>query len=117
MSEINLDEAKIKFEDQWLSAEELAKKIEEKMKSGEMKFAGLAAALEELNKAMENTHTLNVKIIITKDHFMQRKKCWHYSISPNYDMPVKKFLNALDELAINAGVQLKLRKKYHVNNR
>jgi hypothetical protein len=57
------------------------------------------------------------EIIITKDHFMRRKRCWHYSISPNYDMPVKKYLNALDKLAMNAGVQLKLRKKYHANNR
>ena len=69
MSEINLDEAKIKYEGEWLSAEDLANKIQDKMKSGELKFAGLASALEELNKAMENTHTLNVKIVITKDQY------------------------------------------------
>jgi len=69
MSEINLDDAKIKFEDQWLSAEDLAKKIQEKMQSGELKFANMATALEELNKAMENTHTLDVKIVITKDQY------------------------------------------------
>jgi len=69
MSEINLDEAKIKYEGEWLSAEELANKIQEKMRSGELKFASQAAALEELNKAMENTHTLDVKIVITKDQY------------------------------------------------
>lgn len=69
MSEINLDDAKIKFEGEWFSAEDLANKIQEKMQSGELKFAGLAAALEELNKAMENTHTLDVKIVITKDQY------------------------------------------------
>jgi len=69
MSEINLDDAKIKYEGEWFSAEELAKKIQEKMQSGEMKFASLAAALEELNKAMENTHTLDVKIVISKDQY------------------------------------------------
>ena len=69
MSEINLDDAKIKYEGEWFSAEDLATKIQEKMQSGEMKFANLAAALEELNKAMENTHTLDVKIVITKDQY------------------------------------------------
>jgi len=69
MSEINLDDAKIKFEGEWFSAEDLANKIQGKMQSGELKFAGLAAALEELNQAMENTHTLDVKIVITKDQY------------------------------------------------
>lgn len=41
------------------------------------------------------------ELIITKDHWMARKGCWHYSISPNYDMPVSDFLAALDKLAIN----------------
>jgi hypothetical protein len=69
MSEINLDDAKIRFEGEWLSAEDLANKIQEKMQSGELKFASLAAALEELNNAMENTHTLDIKIVITKDQY------------------------------------------------
>ena len=69
MNEINLDDAKIKYKDEWFSAEELANKIQEKMQSGELKFAGLAAALEDLKKAMENTHTLDVKIVITKDQY------------------------------------------------
>lgn len=69
MSEINLDDAKIKYEGEWLSTEELANKIQEKIQSGELKFAGLAAALEDLKKAMENTHTLDVKIVITKDQY------------------------------------------------
>jgi len=69
MSEINLDDAKIKYEGEWFSAKDLAAKIQEKMESGEMKFASLATALEELNKAMENTHTLDVKIVITKDQY------------------------------------------------
>ncbi|MCE2029333.1 hypothetical protein [Sessilibacter corallicola] len=50
------------------------------------------------------------EIIITKDHYMQRKKCWHYSISPNYDMPEVKYLRALDVLAHNAGIKVKERK-------
>lgn len=46
------------------------------------------------------------ELIITKDHYMPRKKCWHYSISPNYDMPEWQYLNALDKLAMNAGIKL-----------
>lgn len=55
------------------------------------------------------------EIIITKDHYMQKKKCWHYSISPNYDMPEKDYLKALDILALNAGI--KIRGRNHANNR
>lgn len=47
------------------------------------------------------------ELIITKDHYMPRKKCWHYSISPNYDMPKSKYTKALDVLAINAGIKLR----------
>ncbi|WDE09117.1 hypothetical protein SG34_030590 [Thalassomonas viridans] len=50
------------------------------------------------------------KLIITKDHFVAAKKAWHYSISPNFDMPVDDFLAALDELAVNARIKLQVRK-------
>lgn len=50
-------------------------------------------------------------LIITKDHYIARKKCWHYSISPNEDMEVGAFLRALDELAINAGISLRVQRR------
>ena len=53
MHEINLDDAKIKIDGEWLSTEDLARKIDEKIQAGEMKFSHLAAALEKLNKAIE----------------------------------------------------------------
>ena len=74
MSEINLDDAKIKYEGEWFSAEDLATKIQEKMQSGEMKFAGIAAALEELNRALENSYTLEIKLVITKDDYEKLKE-------------------------------------------
>lgn len=46
------------------------------------------------------------ELIITKDHHIPKKNCWHYSISPNYDMPVTKFLKSLDQLAINAKIKI-----------
>jgi len=74
MSEIRLEDAKIKYGEEWLSAEDLSKKIQEKMESGEMKFADLASALEELNKAMENSQTIDVKLVITKKQYESLKK-------------------------------------------
>jgi len=74
MSEINLDEGRIKFEDAWYSAEELTDMIQEKMQTGEMKFAGIAAALEELKKAMENSYTLEIKLVIPKDDYLRLKE-------------------------------------------
>ena len=38
-----------------------------------MKFAGIAAALEALNKALENSQTLEIKIVITKDEYQKLK--------------------------------------------
>lgn len=49
-------------------------------------------------------------LIITKDHYMQNKRCWHYSISPNHDMPEMSYFKTLDELAINAGISIKSKK-------
>ncbi|MGD8369206.1 MAG: hypothetical protein PVG78_16320 [Desulfobacterales bacterium] len=69
MSEINLDDGKILVEKQWLSAEQIKQQIQEKMDAGDMKFAGLAKALEELNSAMEGAHALDVRIAITKDQY------------------------------------------------
>ena len=49
------------------------------------------------------------ELIITKDHFIAKKKSWHYSISPNFDMPVSQFLTALDKLAFNAKIKIKVK--------
>lgn len=54
------------------------------------------------------------ELIITKDHFIRKKNCWHYSISPNFDMPVVTFLEALDQLAVNA--KIKIRTQSHAQH-
>ena len=74
MSEINLDEGKIMYDGEWRSADDLSGMIQEKMDSGEMKFAGIAAALEELNQALENAHTLEIKLVITKGEYQKLKE-------------------------------------------
>ena len=47
--------------------------------------------------------TINTKIpfglVITKDDFHRKFKCYHYTIRPNWDMPVSKFCMLLDELS------------------
>lgn len=38
-------------------------------------------------------------LVITKDDWHKRFKCFHYTIRPNWDMPVTKFCMLLDEMA------------------
>ena len=74
MREINLDDGKIEFENEWYTADELAGMIQEKMKTGDMKFADIAGALEELNKSLENSHPLEIRLVITKDEYQKLKE-------------------------------------------
>ncbi|MFZ5570134.1 MAG: hypothetical protein ACOZF0_07000 [Thermodesulfobacteriota bacterium] len=69
MQNLNLDEGKIKFGDEWCSAEMLSNRIQEKMKSGDYRFAELAAALERLKIALENSRRLEVSIVISKEEY------------------------------------------------
>lgn len=69
MREINLEDAAINFEGEWLSVEDLTHRIQQKMKAGELKFANLAAALEELNNALEKSHVIETKIVISKANY------------------------------------------------
>jgi predicted RNA-binding Zn-ribbon protein involved in translation (DUF1610 family) len=64
MNDIDLQEAKIKFEGEWFSVEGLTGMIQEKMDAGDMKLSAIAKALEELNNALENSHTIEAKIVI-----------------------------------------------------
>lgn len=73
MSEINLQEGKIEVDGEWLSVEELTKRIQEKIDAGDMKFSGIAAALEELNSALENSHTIETSIVIPKADYEKLK--------------------------------------------
>jgi DNA-directed RNA polymerase subunit RPC12/RpoP len=73
MHEINLGEAKIKVDGVWFSADDLAHKIQEKINAGDMKFADLAEALEQLQDALENATTLDVKILLTKEEYEKLK--------------------------------------------
>ncbi len=74
MAEIRLAEGTIRFQDEWLSADDIKARIKEKMDAGDMKFAELAAALESLNKAMENAHRLEVRLVLPKADYEKLKK-------------------------------------------
>lgn len=73
MSNINFEDAKINYEGQWLSAEDLTGMIQEKMQSGDMKIAGLAATLEELNTALENSHIMEMRLVLSREDYAQLK--------------------------------------------
>jgi hypothetical protein len=69
MSEIQLEDGTINVDGEWLSIEDLTQRIQEKMQSGDMKLKNLATALEELNSALENSHTIEVKLVITNKDY------------------------------------------------
>lgn len=69
MHEINLQEAKISYDGEWLSVEEISRRIKQKMDSGDMKFAGLASALEALNRALEDAHTLFFRMVLERSDY------------------------------------------------
>ena len=46
------------------------------------------------------------ELIITKDHFMKKQGCFHYTVGPNFSMKLDRFLAALDLLAFNANIKL-----------
>ncbi len=73
MNEINLQDGKIKIDGEWFSAEDLTNMIQEKMQIGDMKFSNLAAALEELNKALEDTNTLEIRLVLSKKEYDKLK--------------------------------------------
>ena len=68
MDNICLEDAKIKFEGAWLSADDLARIIRYKIKTGNLQFAKVASALEKLNRALKNTCTIEgVKLVLSKE--------------------------------------------------
>ena len=69
MDHIDIENGKILFEGDWYTAEDLKQGIQEKINSGDMKFSKQAALLEELNTAMETSHVLETKIVLTKDQY------------------------------------------------
>jgi hypothetical protein len=73
MSKIDMQNGKINFDGEWLSSEDLTNKIQEKMQTGDMKFSKLAAVLEELNVALENSHKIETKILLLKEDYEKLK--------------------------------------------
>lgn len=73
MHHLNLDEGKIKIGGEWCSGESLSRRIQEKIKTGDYRFADLAAALERLNIALENSRRLEVNVVISKEEYEELK--------------------------------------------
>jgi len=70
---IRLEDAKIEYNGEWFSVDDLKNMIQEKMHSGDMKFAELADTLEELNNALEKSHALETHIVISNQDYEKLK--------------------------------------------
>ena len=73
MSDIRLEDRTIQIDGKWLTEDELIQQIQEKIQSGDMKFTKIAAALEDLNTALEESKPLEVKLVISKEHYEKLK--------------------------------------------
>ena len=107
MDHIDLDNAKIQFEGEWYSAEDLKQSIQEKINRGDMKFSKQAALLEELNTALESSHVLETRIVLTKDQYEKlisiggdddnksvRKAVLHYIEEQEAETPEIEFVDS-----------------------
>ena len=73
MSEISLDDGTIYVDNEWLGVEDLARRIQDKMQAGDMKLTNLASALEELNTALENSQTIDLRLVLTNEDYEKLK--------------------------------------------
>ena len=73
MSDIDLQAGKINHEGKWLAVADLKGKIQAKMDAGDMQFSDLAKALETLNAALENSQTIETKIVIPNADYEKLK--------------------------------------------
>jgi len=69
MNNIRLYDATIHVNGRWLSEADLKEMISRKMGSGDMKFADLAAALEELCTAIENACLIEESLVLSKKEY------------------------------------------------
>ena len=73
MNNLNLEEGKIVHEGQWVTTNDLAERIQKQIDANKLKFAGLAASLETLNTALENSQQVEVKLVLPKDVYEKLK--------------------------------------------
>ena len=73
MNGLNLEEGKIMHEGQWVTANDLTEMIQQQINDNNLKFARLAASLETLNTALENSKQVDVKIVLSKEMYEKLK--------------------------------------------
>ena len=104
MSEIQLEDGTVNLDGEWLSVKDLTRRIQEKMQSGDMKLTNLATALEELNSALENAHTLEVKLVIPNEEY---KKLTAFGGKDDRESVRKAILKFIGAQARQAGANQK----------
>ena len=96
MNDIRLNDGTININGEWLSVEDLTQQIQEKIQAGDMKLTNLAEALEELNNALENSHTLEVKLVITKDEYERLREFGGDDDSESVRKAIYSFVDSTD---------------------
>ena len=97
MREINLGEAKINLDGVWFSADDLTNRINEKMQAGDMKFANLAAALEELQNALESATALEITVVLSKEEYETLKTIGGDNDREHVTRAIKAFIGDTEE--------------------
>ncbi len=92
MNEICIEDGTINFEGEWLTADDLTQRIQEKMSANDMKFAGLASALEELKQAMESAHTIEMSLTLSQEDYNKLREAGGGDDTANVVKAIKQFI-------------------------
>lgn len=92
MNEISIEDGTINYEGEWLTTDDLTQRIQEKMSSNDMKFAGLASALEELKQALESAHTMEVSLTLSVEDYNKLREAGGGEDAANVMKAVKAFI-------------------------
>lgn len=70
---INLDDAKVSYEDQTFPAIHLIGKLKTELREAASRITAIAETLENLHAALLNSHTLEVKLTLSKEEYNKFK--------------------------------------------
>jgi DNA-directed RNA polymerase subunit RPC12/RpoP len=100
--DINLQEGRISVDGEWLSATDISCKIMDKIQAGDTKIADLANALERLVTGMENSHTLDVRVVLSRSDYDRLVALGKEDDTECLRKAVRFFINAPDPLISGA---------------
>lgn len=60
--ELDIDRERVRFDGEWLGADDLAERIRQKVEAGDFKVARLSLALEQLESTLAGVRTVSLKL-------------------------------------------------------